>query len=101
MPGPKNTSEMRLGVAEGPQSLHLLGIVEGPQNLQSQRKGESSENRQGLRKITQARVSTKTIILVLRTYINLINDECQIQSAKVFGTVCSRVHINMFFDNFL
>ena len=61
---------MRLGVAEGPQSLHLLGIAEGPQNLQSQRKGESSENRQGLRKTTQARVSTKTIMLVYCTHLS-------------------------------
>ena len=58
---------MRLGVTEGPQSLHLLGIAEGPQSPQSQRKGESSENRQSLRKIPQARVSTKNIMLVLHT----------------------------------
>ena len=58
---------MRLGVTEGPQSLHLLGIAEGPQSPQSQRKGESSENRQNLRRITQARVSTKNIMLVLHT----------------------------------
>ena len=93
---------MRLGVTEGPQSLHLLGIAEGPQSPQSQRKGESSENRQSLRKIPQARVSTKNIMLVFNNIarIFLIYDQCQPQSAKVFGTVFFP-SIDMFFDNFL